>query len=78
MNNLGILTVKFRSGWEGEPLGRGPGVRAMRAGSLGREESAPRIPIFFRRRRRGASSRPIHEESSASGCQAKRREPRAL
>jgi len=78
INNSSILTIKLQSDWECEPLCRGPGVRAIRAGSLGREGSGPKDTIFFRRRGRGVPSRPIDEETSASGCQAKPLEPRAL
>ena len=64
-----------RKGKDGARRDVARGVRAMSAGSLGWVEAIQKIQVFFRRRRRGASSRPIYEDPSALGCQAQRPGP---
>jgi len=51
-------------------LGLGPGVRAIRAGSIGRDMAGRGSIFFIRRRGRGVSSRLIRREITALGCQA--------
>ena len=57
----------------------GLGVRAVRAGSIGRDSYGPGERTESPREEAGGrDSRPIHEEISALGFQAERTDPQAM
>ncbi|MCX5911540.1 MAG: hypothetical protein NTV04_06385 [Deltaproteobacteria bacterium] len=74
------MTVTLQGRGAGCKLCCGLGVRAVRAGSIGREAHSPgeRTELPPKEGPGGLGPRPIHEETSASWFQADRPDPQAM